>query len=342
MEQLVFQKHLEALFKEEQFSGVVRVTVKDRILFEGSWGDADHEKQLPFTPGSMFTLYSMTKAFCALGMMTLVDKGLVDLDAHPAAYVPECAGLPPKVTVRQLLQHTGGLGDLQKTVSDQFATGQPEELREQLKVFSQHPLLFEPGTDGFYCNTNFILCALIMENVTGTGYARYMQEAVFDPLGAKTLTVDSKNRRIPARVQGYCLIDGVLTPVEAGTDWMYGAGDLVGSVDDVYCLNKAIKHRLLLKMETWEQVLTPSKHNNKGFGCTVTQWHGLHRIVHNGGHRGFRSFHVQLPEDDVDVIILSNHGFGSARQQIVELVYRWLYDETAQAEKPMLLDYGIL
>ena len=108
---------------------------------------------------------------------------------------------------------------------------------------------------------------------------------------------------------------------------MFGAGDIVGTLDDVYCLNKAIKHRLLLKDETWKEVLSPSPINNMGMGCTVSDWHGKQRITHNGGHLGFRTLHIQLPEDDFDLIFLSNSGFGDARWDISEMVYRAFYGD---------------
>lgn len=97
-----------------------------------------------------------------------------------------------------------------------------------------------------------------------------------------------------------------VVPTEYIPCWMLGGGDLIGTVEDVYCLHKVVKEKLLLKPETWTQALTPNPINNKGFGCTATQWHGLRRATHNGGHRGFRTFHVHLPEEDLDVIILSS------------------------------------
>ncbi len=58
-----------------------------------------------------------------------------------------------------------------------------------------------------------------------------------------------------------------------------------------------------------------------GMGCTISSWHGKHRITHNGGHTGFRTLHIQLPEDDFDIILLSNCGFGDARNAFSEAIH---------------------
>lgn len=182
-----------------------------------------------------------------------------------------------------------------------------------------------------------------MENLSSLSYAEYMKKAVFEPLGMKTALVDNEALQIPNRVQGYVLVDDQVLPTEKSHDWMLGGGDLVGTVDDVYALNRALKHKLLLKPETWVEVLTPSPLNSKGLGCTVTQWHGKTRITHNGGHLGFRTYHVHLPEDDFDIIILSNCGFHNpGRSDISEMIYNAFFDETATAEKPLEMDTGYI
>lgn len=345
MQMAQLNKQLEELAVRERFSGVMRVTQKDQILLERSFGYDNRETKRPFTADSVFTLYSMSKPFCAIGLLLLADQGLVDIDKHPGVYVPEAQGFDPRVTIRHMLHHVSGLPDF--FCVEDWKADPPEDhhtnIRKYLRLLCDQPQHFVPGTDGLYRNINFTIPALIIENVTGMAYPDYMEKMVFAPLGAVTLTVDHQGLQLPNRVQGYRLNDrDQIEPTDRYHAWMLGGGDLVGRVEDVYCLNKAIKHRLLLKPETWEQVLTPNPINQKGMGCTVTQWHGKQRITHNGGHLGFRSFHVQLPEDDLDMIILSNAGFGGFRQEAIELVYKAIYDENARSEAPMLLDYGIL
>jgi len=301
---------------------MLRVMVREKIVHAQSFGYADLEQKIAFTDRSMFTFYSMSKPLCAIGLLRLADAGLVDIDAHPGKYVPEAAGFHENVTIRQLLHHTSGLPDFEQNI-EQTAVGRPgyaHLVRKQLPLLARCPALFEPGTAGHYENINFLLCALIIENVTGLDYADYMRREVFAPLGMATAVVDNERLEIPGRIRGYEEKEQGLVPVRASYDWMLGAGDIVGTVDDAYGLNRAVKHRLLLREETWNQVLPPSPVSGMGMGCSVTEQFGKTVIRHNGGHRGFRTLHVQIPEDDFDLILLSNSGFGNARADLYEMI----------------------
>lgn len=327
-----------------QIFGMLRVTVGGKIEYTQTMGFADIEKKIPFSDDSMFTFYSLSKPFCALGLLKLKDKGLVNLDDHPGKYVPEAKGFDERVTIRQMLQHISGLPDFEQNAefAAKYAPGLVSKTREHMKLLTAYPNYFEPGTAGRYTNINFVLSALIIENVSGMQYADYMKQEVFEPLGMKTAVVDNEDLFIPNRVQGYDLQDGVPVPVEKWRDWAIGAGDIVGTLDDVYCLNLAIKNRLLLKPETWEEALIPTPVNKKALGSTVIPWHGKHRIFHNGGHKGFRTLHLQLPEDDFDIILLSNSGYGDARNDLIEFIYEAFYGEDGALVEKMDMDTGYI
>ena len=121
-----------------------------------------------------------------------------------------------------------------------------------------------------------------------------------------------------------------------------GAGDVISTIDDVYCLNLAIKHKKLLTPESWEKILTPAPINVFGLGCQVWDWHGKKRIQHNGGSSGYRTLHIQLPEDDLDMILLSNYGFGEARWSLANAVYTAFYGETEVQGEAEAMDGGYI
>ena len=338
------RKALEKYCEENRIMCVLRVTRKDKVVLEFSYGYADFERKIDYCENSMFSLYSITKPFCAIGLLRLKDLGLVDIDHHPGEYLPEMKKAHPKLTIRHMLHHISGLPDFAQTkeFAEKKKYGPRELSRLHLSEILEYPHLFEPGTDAKYENINFLPLALIIETVTGASYEEYMKKEVFAPLGAKTIQVDREGLFIENRVQGYELSEGELVPVDRTLSWMFGAGDLVGTVDDVYCLNRAIKQRLLLAPETWDEVLTPSPLNNMGLGCNVREWHGKRRVTHNGGSRGFRSLHVQLTEDDFDIIILSNSGFGDARNDISEMIYTAYYGEPEDKKAVFEMDKGYI
>lgn len=330
--------------RENYIFGMLRITQKDEILYEGSYGYADLENEIPFTSKSAFALYSMSKPFCIMGLLKLYDRGLVDLDAHPSRYLPEASGLHPRVTVRHMLHHISGLPDFEqnKDFRARCKSGPPHLMREHIKLIADYPMYFEPGTAGKYANINIIMAALIIENVSGLSYAEYMKKEVFEPLGMKGALVDNPTLVIADRVEGYDLVDGTPVRVDKSYDWLFGAGDIIATLDDVYALNLAIKNKLLLKAETWRASLTPTSVYPFGMGSHISIWHGKPRITHNGGHNGFRTLHIQLPEDDFDIIFLSNSGYGDARNEISEMIFEAFYNECDAPSDKVEMDKGYI
>lgn len=344
MQLIQLDQQISDYCRENMISGVLRVTIGGKIEYEKRIGFADIGNKCLFTDNAMFTLYSLSKPFCALGLLKLKDKKLIDLEAHPAEYVPEAYGFDKRVTFRNLLQHTSGLPDFEQNreFAQKYSPGYAMYIRDHLKLLAEYPSYFAPNTGARYENINFVLCALAVENISGMTYADYMKQEVFSPLGMKSAVVDNESLVIPYRVKGYELLDGCPVEVKKSHDWMLGAGDIVSTIDDVYCLNRVIKKRDLLCEETWEEVLTPSMLNGMGMGCSVTNWHGKVRITHNGGHRGFRTLHIQLPEDDFDIILLSNSGFGNARNDLAEMIYSAFYQESDSVEDCLEMDKGYI
>ena len=188
-----------------EFSGNLRITHRDKILYHRCMGLADRENDLSLTETSLFQLYSLSKPFCAIGLLLLVDRGLVDLDAHPGKYVPEAAGFDSRVTIRQMLYHTSGLPDLEQY--PKFAVEHPyrcaTDYPQLISELAKYPQNFVPGTATRYANINFMLPARIVEEVTGLPYADYMAREVFAPLGMQTACVDREGLLVKNRCRGY-------------------------------------------------------------------------------------------------------------------------------------------
>lgn len=339
----LLNEYIDEYMKIFNFSGVIRVTEKDEIVYQRNVGFANYQEKTAFTKDSKFTFYSLSKPFCAIGILRLYDLGLIDIDEHPKKYLKQMSGFNEKLKIRHLLHHVSGLPDFEqiREYNEKYYNVK-ENLLQELEVLSKIEQGVEPETETKYANINFEICALIIEKVTGLSYEDYMHKEVFVPLGMKTARIDSKNMYVENRVQGYDYKNGEFYAVDKSCRWMKGGGDIVGTVDDVYCLNLAIKHKKLLKEETWAQILSPSKINEFGMGCLIRKWHDKNAVWHNGGHTGFRTLHVQIFEDDFDLILLSNYGGGNARYDIAEAVFTARYGIDKNEQAKIKMDQGYI
>ena len=184
---------LDAEFLSEQVAKVdvidgagafmVAVVDEDGSAIHASAGsDADGDAP---RPSDVFRVGSITKIFTAAATLTLVDEGLVDLDAPAADFVTRVQ-LAPEVTVRDLLRHTSGIpnytnapGFHSLVLDDLGRTWEPEE---SVNLVASDETQFEPGTQFRYSNTNYIILGILIEEVTGKPYHQVVRDRIIDPL----------------------------------------------------------------------------------------------------------------------------------------------------------------
>jgi CubicO group peptidase (beta-lactamase class C family) len=131
-----------------------------------------------------FLLASISKPISAAAVMTLYDRGRFDLDDPVRKFIPEFTGeARDTITIRQLLTHVSGLPD---------QLPENAELRKghaPLSVFVEKsvrtPLLFEPGSRYQYSSMGILLASEVAHRITGTEFTKFVDEAVFQPLGMK-------------------------------------------------------------------------------------------------------------------------------------------------------------
>ena len=136
----------------------------------------------PVDPDVPWNIGSATKTFVAVVVLQLADEGRIDLDAGIDRYVPDLPGAD-RITPRQLLQHTSGLGeylDQPAVRTDPQREWTPAEL---IAVAEAAGRFGEPGGPHHYSNTNYIVLGEIIEQVTGNPWADEVQTRIAEPLG---------------------------------------------------------------------------------------------------------------------------------------------------------------
>jgi CubicO group peptidase (beta-lactamase class C family) len=167
------------------------------------WARAYGVSSLQGAPVSTETLFgaaSISKPVTALGVLKLVEEGKIDLDANVNTYLKRWT-IPDnqftaqqKVTVRELLNHTSGIGTHNGDIYDPSAPIPTVlQLLEGEKPARSPPVRVEaiPGTEFAYSNGGYLVLSLLIEDVTGESFAAYMKRTVLDPIGMKHSTFDA-------------------------------------------------------------------------------------------------------------------------------------------------------
>jgi len=202
---------LSATGREDSFSGVVIAGRGDDIAFHRAYGVADRGAGRPVELDTRFDIGSLDKLFTAVAILRLAEESTVDLDAPVGTYLDDLRPVVlERVTVRHLLQHTGGLGDY---LNHPEFRAHPERFRttgDFLELVREETLRFEPGTDGRYSNSGFVVLGAIIEAVTERPYHDVVREMVLEPAGMS----DTGPRPDDRSAVRYAREDGRLTDTD--------------------------------------------------------------------------------------------------------------------------------
>ncbi|PSL04576.1 CubicO group peptidase (beta-lactamase class C family) [Haloactinopolyspora alba] len=161
-----------AAWGEAGFSGSITVSTAGEFDCRAAYGLADRATATPNTPDTVFSIGSVTKAFTAAAVADLVDSGQLDLGDRAGDVVDGLDGAVASVTVEQLLRHTSGL------TGSHGQDHEPLDRAAAVAAIAELELAFEPGTDHLYSNAGYTLLALIVEEVSGSGFREYLASRV--------------------------------------------------------------------------------------------------------------------------------------------------------------------
>ncbi|MCG5261592.1 serine hydrolase domain-containing protein [Cupriavidus gilardii] len=268
----VVQKALD----ERRLVGAVVLVARDgELVHRQAAGLADRESQRPMAVDTVFRLASISKPIVSAAAMVLVARGQIDLDDGIDRWLPAFRprlvdGRVPRITIRQLLSHTAGLGYRFLEVDENGPYAQAGvsdgldrigiDLDENLGRIASVPLLYEPGTAWGYSVATDVLGALI-ERVHGAPLDVAVRQLVTGPLGmTETDFVARDAQRVATpyvndRPQPHRLGEGEIVPVFDGTvgirysparifdphAFPSGGAGMAGTADDVMRLLEALR-----------------------------------------------------------------------------------------------------
>ena len=324
-----FDALVPELLKEQNVPGVsIAVISGGRVVWSKGYGPADKSKGAPVRQETRFNIGSVSKTLSAWGVMTLVEKGMVDLDAPIDRYLkrwhlPKSDFDNSKVTVRRLLSHTAGLSVYPASASiNGYLPGEKmlsleESLSRSRGEWGRLRVTEEPGTRFQYTNGSYAVLQLLIEDVTGEPFADYMQRAIFKPLG-----MASTGYRWTPELQTVVATpynpDGEAWPhyqfVEQASGGVYTtASDLAQLVAALSSNDGQIAGRGALKPQTVEQMIAPAEGSNGMYGLgykIMPVSKEVRMLMHDGSNEGWRAIFLIHPQKGDGIVLLTNSDIG--------------------------------
>ena len=180
-----FDPAIERFMQDRAVPGGALAVVKDgRLVHARGYGWADRDRQDPVNPTSLFRIASVSKPITAIAILQLAGRGRLDLNARVFGLLQLESRIPKgrtlderwkRVTVRQLLQHTGGW-DRDRSFDPMFRPGPiaeslgepaPASAGAVIRYMLGQPLDFDPGTRHAYSNFGYCLLGRVIEQISG-------------------------------------------------------------------------------------------------------------------------------------------------------------------------------
>jgi D-alanyl-D-alanine carboxypeptidase len=179
---------LDEQTRADLFSGTVLLACEGQVLLHEARGLASIEYSAANRTGTRFNLGSLNKLFTRVAIGQLAEKGKLALEDKIGKFLPDYPNpeAAAKVTVRQLLDMTSGIGDFFGKKYDDTPKDRIRSLNDYLPLFAGQPLLFQPGSERRYSNGGYIVLGLIVEKASGETYCDYVQENIYRPAGMES------------------------------------------------------------------------------------------------------------------------------------------------------------
>jgi D-alanyl-D-alanine carboxypeptidase len=332
-------KKYNQLLTEITASGVPGILMSVSKPVDGIWlgasGKADLGNDVAMKPCHISRMGSTVKTFTAVTILKLKEEGKLQLDDMAAMYLPASVihniANADKATIRQLLNHSSGIFNYIQSTQFQTASlnnlikeWKPDELLAYARGKSAY---FEPGSDTYYSNTNYIFLGMIIEKVAGKPFWQVFQEKIFAPLRLTTTSFAATNK-VPANIaRGYVDFYSNLQVVDAtyfsGWDYYTADGGLISSVYDMNIfMQRLFNGNIINAASLNEMVTTISPKKTAADFFPIQYGLGIFKIstsfgdayMHSGDAVGYYASMLYFPATKTTVVWAANGNYGKIDQ----------------------------
>ncbi len=164
----------------------------DTAVWKRATGISSVNPPLNVTTDDAYLIGSVVKTMTSACILQLADQGVLNLDDSLHQWLDTIQYINPNITIRQLLRHQSGLYDVLNNPACQPALMANQSTVwlavDLINTFIQPPIA-APGTNWSYCNTNYFLLGMIIEEATGNYYYDELRNRFFSPLGMTTIGI---------------------------------------------------------------------------------------------------------------------------------------------------------
>jgi CubicO group peptidase (beta-lactamase class C family)/D-alanyl-D-alanine dipeptidase len=311
---------------DKQLPAISIALVDDqKIVWAQGFGYADPAAKVPATAGTIYRAGSVSKLFTDIGVMQLVERGELNLDAPVTDYLPDFRPRNPygkPITLRELMSHRSGLVR-EPAVGNYFDPTGPS-LAATVKSLHSTTLVYQPGTHTKYSNAGITIAGYVLERHNEEPYAKYLKRAVLEPMGLGDSAFEPEPPLMRNLAKAYMwTYDGRTFEAPTFQLGIGPAGCLYSSVIDLGRFLSILFARgrgpsgPVLQPQTLDQMwqpqfAKPGETTGFGLGFRLAKFEGHRMVGHGGAIYGFATALAALPDDKLGVVAVTTMGSSNA------------------------------
>lgn len=307
-------------------SGLAVVLIENcAVSWHGDFGFANKAEGRLIDPNTRFQFGSMSKTVTAWAIMTLVERGKIELDQPVNKYLKSWKLVSTQfdaseVTVRRVLQHTAGLSVPSVSGVD---AGTPlprltDELSGKPPATAPLAIVEKPGTKFMYSGGGYALLQLLIEDVAGTSFENYVQKMIFKPLGMSSATFTPDQKTFAQTATPY---DASGNPLKFRVFSSQAAAGLYATIDDYakFVTAQCSANQKVLKPETRLSMFSGEGVGARyGLGYELLPKLNANPIVsHSGSNLGWKANFFVFPVEGDGIVVATNSDTQEPRRKII-------------------------
>ena len=311
-----FSKEINSFYTSkinlDDFSGSFLVAKNGQILFENYVGFSNYKEKSTIDENTPLHLASISKVLTASVILRMVDENKISLEDSFQKYFPKFPF--EKITIRTLLNHRSGLPNYAYFTDNDSIWNKSKTLKNSdildLLCSKEIPLDFTPNTKFSYCNTNYALLAILIEEVSKMSFPVAMQKLLFEPLQMNNTFVFEFEKQKDSVSQSYKSTWEKI-PYDH-LDAVYGDKNIYSTPQDLLKFDIATYSEKFYSNKLRSEIFKGYSYEkpgvkNYGLGIRLNEWDNNPTLFyHNGWWHGNTTSYTTLKNEKVCIIALSN------------------------------------
>ncbi len=290
-------------------SGFGFIVIHDgAVAFTRGWGMANIETAVPFSSDTPCRTASLTKQFTAVAILILYERDLLTLQTPIVSIFPEFPAAWSAITVHHLLTHQSGIPNYTAITGDSPEAIDGLTNQAALDLVMADPTLdFTPGEQTAYCNTGYLILAMLVERLTGQSFPDFLHDEIFEPLGMSSTFVRHASSVVPSNVaQPY----NEQNQRYQYSLYTYGPMGIYTTFNDYFQWDQALYTDQIIRQSTLELAFTgyTGGQDNFGYGWMVGRYDSSPSYRHGGFSTGYLNYVYRVPARQFTYLFFSNGG----------------------------------